>query len=192
MPNLKLQYIGHLMRRTDSLEKTLMLEKTAGEEGDDRGWDGWMASLTQWTWIWASSGRWWRTGKPSMLQSIGSRSRTHCANEQQKWYKWQGCEQSWLHGQAICSVVQGPMLSRPPGLIYHSKVAIFRFLIVFFFFFNMDSAFSFFNGYTDDLTGSSYDRGIMGGYGSPEQKSKWILWKAEEVVWEYFSWGNNG
>jgi len=37
MLNLKLQYIGHLMRRTDSLEKTLMLEKTAGEEGDDRG-----------------------------------------------------------------------------------------------------------------------------------------------------------
>ena len=66
------------------------------------------------------------------------------------------------------------MLSRPPGLIYCSKVAIFRFLIVFFFF-NMDSVFSFFNGYTDDLTGSSYDREIMGGYGSPEQGSKWIL-----------------
>ena len=43
----------------------------AGEEGDDRAWDGWMASLTQWTWIWASSGRWWRTGKPGMLQSTG-------------------------------------------------------------------------------------------------------------------------
>ena len=34
----------------------------AGGEGDDRGWDGWMTSLTQWTWVWASSGRWWRTG----------------------------------------------------------------------------------------------------------------------------------
>ena len=40
-------------------------------EGDGRGWDGWMASLTQWTWVWASSGRWWRTGKPSLLQSMG-------------------------------------------------------------------------------------------------------------------------
>ena len=40
-------------------------------EGDDRGWDGWMASLTQWTWIWASSGSWWRTGKPGVLQSMG-------------------------------------------------------------------------------------------------------------------------
>ena len=47
---LKLQYFGHLMRRTDSLERTLMLEKIeAGGEGDDRGRDGWMASPTQWT-----------------------------------------------------------------------------------------------------------------------------------------------
>ena len=43
----------------------------AGGEGDDRGWDGWMASLTQWTWVWASSRRWWRTGKPGVLQSMG-------------------------------------------------------------------------------------------------------------------------
>ena len=43
----------------------------AGVEGDDRGWDGWMASPTQWTWIWASSGRWWRTGKPGVLKSMG-------------------------------------------------------------------------------------------------------------------------
>ena len=40
-------------------------------EGDDREWDGWMASLTQWTWVWANSGRWWRTGKPDVLQSTG-------------------------------------------------------------------------------------------------------------------------
>ena len=41
-------------------------------EGDDRGWDGWMASLTQWTWVWPKPGRWWRTGNPGMLQSMGS------------------------------------------------------------------------------------------------------------------------
>ena len=46
MPKLKLQYFGHLIRRADSLEKPLMLEKAGGGEGDDRGWDGWMASLT--------------------------------------------------------------------------------------------------------------------------------------------------
>ena len=43
----------------------------AGGEGDDRGQDGWMASPTQWIWVWASSRRWWRTEKPGMLQSMG-------------------------------------------------------------------------------------------------------------------------
>ena len=37
------------------------------EEGDKRGWDGWMASLTRWTWVWVSSGSWWWTGKPGVL-----------------------------------------------------------------------------------------------------------------------------
>ena len=72
MLKLKLQYFGHLIRRTDSLEKTLMLGKIeVGGEGDDGGWDGWTASPTQWTWDWVSSGNLWRTGKPGMLQSMG-------------------------------------------------------------------------------------------------------------------------
>ena len=55
MLKLKLQYFGHLMQRTDSLEKTLMLGKIeGGGEGDDRGWDDWIASLIQWTWVWVS------------------------------------------------------------------------------------------------------------------------------------------
>ena len=45
--------------------------------GDDRGRDGWMASLTQWTWVWANSGRWWRTGKPGMLQPMRSPGARH-------------------------------------------------------------------------------------------------------------------
>ena len=57
MLKLKLQYFGHLMQRADSLGKTLMVGKTeAGGEGDGRGWDGWVASLIQWTWIWATPG----------------------------------------------------------------------------------------------------------------------------------------
>ena len=71
MLKLKLQYFGHLMGRSDSLEKTLMLGKVGGKRRrGNRGWDGWMASLTQWTWVWASSRRWWRTGKPGMLQPM--------------------------------------------------------------------------------------------------------------------------
>ena len=55
---LNLQYSGHLTRRASSLEKTLMLGKTeVGGERGDRGWDGWMASSTQWTWVWANSRR---------------------------------------------------------------------------------------------------------------------------------------
>ena len=70
MLKLKLQYFGHLMRRADSLEKTLMMR--AGGERDSRGWDGWMTSLTQWTWVWVDSGNWWWTGSPGVLWFIGS------------------------------------------------------------------------------------------------------------------------
>ena len=75
---LKLQYFGHLIQRTNSLEKRLWCWERlwAGGEGDDSPWDDWMVSLTQWTRLWASSGRWWMTGKPGMLQSMGSQSRT--------------------------------------------------------------------------------------------------------------------
>ena len=68
MLKLKPQYFGYLMQRVNSLEKTLMLErlKVKGEEGD-RGWEGWMASLLQWTWTWANSRRQWGTRRPGML-----------------------------------------------------------------------------------------------------------------------------
>ena len=46
-------------------------------EGANRGWRGWMASLTQWTWVWVSSGSWWWTGKPGVLQSMGSQRVRH-------------------------------------------------------------------------------------------------------------------
>ena len=73
MLKLKLQYFGRLMWRTESLEKTLMLGKIEGRRRKiNRGWDGWMASPTQWTWVWANSESWWRTGKPGMVQSMGS------------------------------------------------------------------------------------------------------------------------
>ena len=73
MLKLKVQYLGHLFQRADSLEKTLMLGKIEGKRRrGGRGWDGWMAALTQWTWVWANARRWWRIGKPGVLQSMGS------------------------------------------------------------------------------------------------------------------------
>ena len=72
MLKLKLWYFGHLMQRIDSLEKTLMLEGLgAGGKGDERGWDGWMASLTWWTWVWVNSGSWWLTVRPCVLWFMG-------------------------------------------------------------------------------------------------------------------------
>ena len=72
MLKLKLQYFGHLMQRTNWLERPWCWERLkAGREGDDREWDGWMTSLTQWTWVWVNSRRWWRTGKSMGLRRVG-------------------------------------------------------------------------------------------------------------------------
>ena len=79
MLKLKLQYFGHLThwKRPWCWERLKV-----GWEGDNRGWDGWMASPTQWTWVWVSSGSWWWTGKPGVLQFMGSqRVRHDWANE---------------------------------------------------------------------------------------------------------------
>ena len=86
MLKLKLQYFCHLIRRTDSFEKTLMLGKIEDrQKGDNREWDGWVAWLTQWTWVWVNSGSWWRTGRPDVLQSRGS---------QRVWHDW-ATELNW-------------------------------------------------------------------------------------------------
>ena len=78
MLKLKLQYFGHLMRRVDSFEKPWCWERLrAGGEGNSRGWDGWMASPTQRTWVWVGSGSWWWTGRPSMLLFLGSQRVRH-------------------------------------------------------------------------------------------------------------------
>ena len=83
---LKLQYFGHLMRSTDSFEKILMLVKIEGRgEGDDRGWDGWMASPTQWICVWVNSRSWWWTGRPGMLQSMGSQRVGHDGVNELNW-----------------------------------------------------------------------------------------------------------
>ena len=66
-------------------KKTLMRERLmAGGERDDRGWDGWMASSTQWTWLWANSGRSWRTGKPGLLQFTESQRVGHDLETEQQ------------------------------------------------------------------------------------------------------------
>ena len=71
------------------IRKTLMLGKIEGRRRrDDRGWDGWVGSPTQWTWVWANSGSWWWTGKPGVLQSMGSQRVKHewVSEQQMRWY----------------------------------------------------------------------------------------------------------
>ena len=79
--------------RTDAEAETLILRlphakswligkdpdagRDLGGEGDDRGWDGWMASPTRWTWVWVNSGSWWWTGRPGVLQFMGSQRVGH-------------------------------------------------------------------------------------------------------------------
>ena len=99
MVKLKLQYFSHLMR-TDSLEKTLMLGKIeGGKRRDNREWEGWMASWTQWTWAWISSRSWWWTGKPGVLQYMGSQRAGH---------NW-ATELNWLHLKISPWIAQWPL-----------------------------------------------------------------------------------
>ena len=78
---------GHLLQRVDSLENTLTLGGIEGRRRrDDRGWDGWMASLTRWTWVWVNSGHWWWTARPGMLRFMGLQSQTRLSESTElKW-----------------------------------------------------------------------------------------------------------
>ena len=72
--------------RTNSLERPWRWERLkVGEEGDDRGRDGWMLSPTWWTWVWVISGSWWWTGRPGVLQSMGSQRVGHGSVTELNW-----------------------------------------------------------------------------------------------------------
>ena len=85
MLKLKLQHFGHLThwKRPWCWERL-----RAGGEGDDRGWDGWMASPTQWTWVWVDSGSWWWTGRPGVLWFMGSQRVRHDWATELNWTEW--------------------------------------------------------------------------------------------------------
>ena len=78
-----------------------------GGEGDDR--DGWMASPTQWTWVWVNSGSWWWTGNPGMLQSMGSQSVGHDWVTELNWTEFPGAERgshaTLFYGLGACWMV---------------------------------------------------------------------------------------
>ena len=109
MLELKLQYFGHLMRQLTHWKRPWCWEGLgAGVEGDNRGWDGWIASLNHWTWVWVNSRSWWWTGRSGMLRFMGlQRVRHNWATElnlttmswghsssPREWSRWQGSEAS--------------------------------------------------------------------------------------------------
>ena len=117
---LKLQYFGHLIRRADSLEKSLMLRRLKAGEEDNRGWNDWMTLPAQWTWVWASFGRWWRTGKPGMLQSIGLQRVGHnWVTEQQQISLWRAPS---LWPAQLLSCVQ--LFETPPTIAQHAPLSM--------------------------------------------------------------------
>ena len=71
----------------------------AGGEGDDRGWDGWMASLTRWTWVWMNSGSWWWTGRPGVLQFVGLQRVGHNWATGLTWQIY--LQECWISSQKI-------------------------------------------------------------------------------------------
>jgi len=87
-----------------------------GGEGDDRGWDGWMASLTQWTWVWVNSGSWWWTGRPGVLWSTGSQRVRHDWAVELNWRKFKSCITASLFYR--CGIKNLERLDDLPKIIY--------------------------------------------------------------------------
>ena len=91
----------------------------AGGEGDNRGWDGWIASPTRWTWVWVNSQSWWRTGKPGVLQSMGSQRVGHNWATELNWSHL--CQNGnptctiWVDGWRDLGLTCSPRLTRPCG-----------------------------------------------------------------------------
>ena len=103
MLKLKLQYFGHLMRRTDSFEKTFMLGKIDGRRW--RGWQRmrWLDGITEsMEWVWVNSGSWWWTGKPGMLWSMGSQRVGHDWATELNWNAEYIMQNAGLDFSVIC------------------------------------------------------------------------------------------
>ena len=78
-----------------------------GGEGDDRGWDGWMASPTRWTWVWVNSRSWWWTGRPGVVQSMGLQRVRHDWEAELNWTEWSCVSFQRL----LCIICIFPLLS---------------------------------------------------------------------------------
>ena len=107
MLKLKLQYFGHLWEELTHWKRPWCWEGLgAGGKGDDRGWDGWMASPTRWTWVWVNSMSWWWTGRPGMLQFMGLQRVGHGWTTKLNWTELNMCH-------TLCSGYLEQAVSKP-------------------------------------------------------------------------------
>ena len=128
MLKLKLEYLGgRLMWRVDSLEKILILGKAEGKRRrGNRGWDVWMATLTQWTWVWANFKRQWSTGKPGVLQFRGcKRFRHDLMAEQQQIRLWVSTSGVHMWGMRAYSKYSRKLRKEMKTLLLYSSYLVF-------------------------------------------------------------------
>ena len=98
---------------TTQLHSSHTLGRIGGRRrGDDRGWDGWMASPTRWTWVWVNSGSWWWTGKPGVLQFMGSQRGGHDWATELNWTELKEVKDLYL-GNVVLRSQSGLFLSAP-------------------------------------------------------------------------------
>ena len=141
MLKLTLQYFGLIGGQTPHVKSWLTVKDWcweglgAGGEGDDRGWDGWMASLTRWTWVWVNSRSWWWTGMPGVLWFMGLQRVGYDRATEMNWTELNAKSMSnWLslfiivlslYFCVLCLVTQScptlwsPMDCSPPGSSVH-------------------------------------------------------------------------
>ena len=116
----EISVFGHLCKELTHWKRLWCWEGMgAGGEGDDRGWNGWMASLTRWTWVWVNSGSWWWTGRPGMLRFMVQESDT---TERLHWTEMLN------HVQLFCDAME----SSPPGSSVHgiSQIRILEWVAI--------------------------------------------------------------
>ena len=96
---LKLQYLGTWCEELTRLKRHWCRKRLKVGDRDDRGWDGWMASPTQWTPIWVNSGSWWWTGRPGVLQFMGSQRVRHDWETKLNWTEYSPL--MWFQGERL-------------------------------------------------------------------------------------------
>ena len=116
---LKLQYLATSCEELTHWKRPWCWEGLgAGRQGEDRGWDGWMASLTWWTWVWINSGSWWWTGRPGVLRFMGSQRVGH---------DW-ATELNWILGRKFMTNLDSILKGRDtslPAKVYVLKATVF-------------------------------------------------------------------